>query len=67
MSATDTTTVERRLGRIRSILTALSCVAAKADEGICIGVVCEELELMAQVEMSKVIGVLGTEVLDRDC
>ena len=67
MTSTDTVTVEHRLRRIRSILTALPCVAAKGDEGVCVGAVCEELELMAQVEMGKVIAALGTEVFNRDC
>jgi hypothetical protein len=66
MSATDTQIVEVRLRRIRSLLTALPCVAS-GDEGIDRGGVCEDLELMAQEEMGKVMAVLGTDVLNRDC
>ena len=66
MSAADTQIVEVRLRRIRAILTALPCVAS-GDEGVDRGGVCEELELMAQGEFTKVMAVLGTEVLNRDC
>ncbi|WP_428665089.1 hypothetical protein [Reyranella sp.] len=67
MSASHTLTVERRIGRVRAILVALQCVAAKADDGFSAGAICEDLELMAQEELTKVAAALGTDVLDRAC
>ena len=66
-NAADMLTVERRIGRVRAILIALQSVAHKVDEGVAAGPVCEDLELMAQQELGKVVAVLGTEVLNRDC
>jgi len=67
MTAAGTEIVEVRLRRVRSLLTALPCVAGIADEGINVGAVCEDLELMAHEELTRVMAVLGTEVLNRDC
>jgi len=63
----DMLTVERRIGRVRAILIALQSIACKAEDGFAAGSVCEDLELMAQEEMGKVVAVLGNEVLNRDC
>ncbi|WP_428673815.1 hypothetical protein [Reyranella sp.] len=60
-------TVERRIGRVRAILTGMQSIARNADDGFDVGSVCEELELMAQEELGKITAVLGTEVLDRRC
>ncbi|WP_428660451.1 hypothetical protein [Reyranella sp.] len=67
MSTPDMLTVEHRIGRVRSILTGMQTIARNADDGIDVGSICEDLELMAQEEMTKVMAVLGTEVLNRDC
>ena len=68
MSAADTEIVELRLRRVRALLTALPCVAQVAERtGISIGSVCQDIELMAHEELTRVVAVLGTDVLNREC
>lgn len=45
---------------------ALPCVADEGGEGFNVGATCQQLKLMAQEEIGKVVSVLGTKVLDRD-
>ena len=52
--------------RSRAILMALPCVADEGGEGFNVGATCQQLKLMAQEEIGKVVSVLGTKVLDRD-
>jgi hypothetical protein len=67
MNATNTMIVEERLRRVKALMAGMGAIALASDEFPGRGSSCVTLEIMAAEEMAKVVSVLGTDVLNRDC
>ena len=67
MIATNTMIVEERLRRVKALMAGMGAIALASDEFPGRGSSCATLEVMAAEELGKVVAVLGTEVLNRDC